>query len=53
MDRFEYKIEEGKLTADQLNELGKEGWELVSVTSTLMGGNAFYFKRKILKTFKV
>lgn len=53
MDRFEYKIEEEKLTTDQLNELGKQGWELVSVTTTLMGSAVFYFKRKTQKTFKV
>ena len=30
MGRFEYKIVEGKLSPDGLNNLGREGWELVS-----------------------
>jgi hypothetical protein len=42
---WEYQIDYN-LPRSELNERGKEGWELVGVeTAPLQGGLAFYFKR--------
>lgn len=30
-----------------MNEIGADGWELVSVTSTFENGNTYYFKREM------
>lgn len=42
--RWHYYVRKGDLTQDALNEIGKEGWELVSVTAE-HGETAYYFKR--------
>ena len=60
MKRFEYKeITEkqmnnsqkgGMLDSDMkkmLNELGKEGWEMITVTTTGSSGNKYFFKREL------
>jgi hypothetical protein len=46
MQKWEYKMIEGWLTNDQLEALGKQGWELVSTAVGVGNSNmAFYFKR--------
>jgi hypothetical protein len=60
MKKFEYKeITEkqmnnyqkgGMLDTDMkkiLNELGKEGWEMIGVTNTNYSGNCYFFKREL------
>ena len=42
--KWHYYVRRGELTQDALNEIGKEGWELVSVV-TERSESAFYFKR--------
>lgn len=45
MKKFEYKVVTKLLSReDKLNELGREGWELVAVSD---GGTDFFFKREI------
>jgi hypothetical protein len=39
---WQYKVIEGVLTEEYLNELGSEGWELVSVHGN---GPVFIFKK--------
>jgi len=42
--KWHYYVRQGALSQDALNEIGKEGWELVSVDS--YGDEpVFYFKR--------
>lgn len=45
MKKFEY-VELNDLSQEQLNEVGLEGWELISVVS-VFSGVSFYFKREI------
>jgi len=40
---WEYQVVEGQVAEDRLNELGREGWELVAVTEF-----STYLKRPIL-----
>lgn len=54
MQKWEYKVVEADRTGigseEQLNSLGKEGWELVSVTAVMMGpfvSKVFYLKRPV------
>ncbi len=42
--KWHYYTRRGDLSQDALNEIGKEGWELVSVTSE-HNEAVFYFKR--------
>lgn len=61
MKKFEYKIENFKIHGmvnliltkeheEKMNNLGKEGWELVSVNDTKNGRTVMaIFKREILK----
>ena len=42
--KWHYYVRRGELSQDALNEIGKEGWELVSVDSE-RGEPVFYFKR--------
>jgi hypothetical protein len=42
--KWHYYVQRGELTQDALNEIGKEGWELVSVDSG-RDESVFYFKR--------
>jgi hypothetical protein len=42
--KWHYYVRRGELTQDALNEIGKEGWELVSVDSG-RDESVFYFKR--------
>ncbi|WP_326646031.1 DUF4177 domain-containing protein [Streptosporangium sp. NBC_01755] len=45
MTRWEY-LARGNCSADELNELGADGWELVSAAyNSDRSGFAFYFKR--------
>ncbi len=48
MHKREYKIIEKSVSESQLNELGKDGWELVAVVlkATLIG-HVFFFKRLV------
>ena len=51
--QFEYKLlswpaENVKIIENDMNELGKSGWELVS-TNDLGNGYACFFKREIIK----
>ena len=49
IQKWEYKIK-SDLSREELNQLGGEGWELVSVTSEEYPESfqdTFYFKRKI------
>jgi hypothetical protein len=46
MQKWEYLIK-GELSSAELNELGDQGWELVTVTFNDIGSPAiFYFKRR-------
>ena len=50
MDRWEYttlaaSVLNRKKTQEQLNELGRQGWELVCVCDSVY----FYFKRKVME----
>lgn len=46
MQKWEYKLVNGWLTQDQLEDLGNEGWELVTTVVGMGNRNmAFYFKR--------
>ena len=48
MQKWEYKIVEKTISESQLNELGKDGWELVAVAiKATWIGHFFYFKRPI------
>ena len=42
--KWHYYVRHGELSQDALNEIGKEGWELVSV-ETHQSEPSFYFKR--------
>ena len=47
MQKWEYKIEEDASEA-RLNELGKDGWELVGVSiKPSLVGYRFYLKRRV------
>ena len=59
MKKFEYKKITGNLEEEDLNELGLEGWELVSHTTTQYTkygekikdcnyGHIYFFKREII-----
>jgi hypothetical protein len=43
-EKWHYYVRRGDLTQDTLNDIGKEGWELVAVTHE-HGDSTFYFKR--------
>ena len=51
MQQWEYNIVEKELNPCQLNELGKEGWELVGfyqmAESSVDGTHVFVFKRPV------
>lgn len=53
MKIFQYKILANKvfkksvITEDNLNQLGKQGWELVSVQLSESGLQTAYFKKEI------
>jgi hypothetical protein len=52
--KWEYKLlSGGHVDADTLNNLGKQGWELVAVESLSASGNwsetIYYFKRPLSK----
>lgn len=45
---WEYKVVTSRLEIDELDELGKKGWELVSITgATFPASPVAYFKRPI------
>jgi hypothetical protein len=47
MKKFEYKVEPG-LGNHSLNELGRQGWELVTIERDYKTGkHYFYFKKEI------
>lgn len=53
MKKFEYKIINSMLDGNpdseyELNEIGKEGWELCAILPEI-NTTKFYFKRKIIK----
>lgn len=51
MNKYEYKSFNSKLSNERLNELGLEGWELVTHTA-VMDSNAFgqyYVFKRIIK----
>jgi hypothetical protein len=50
--KWEYKIVDGRPTADGLNSLGAEGWELVSHTTGVNGSNTIVAHWYILKRVK-
>jgi hypothetical protein len=48
MQKWEYKIVEKSISESKLNELGKDGWELVAVVmKTSLMGHLFYFRRLV------
>ena len=48
--KWEYLVEYQGVNTTRLNDLGKEGWELVTVVrdDTTIAGKYLYFKRKKL-----
>lgn len=48
---YSHKVEipsvNGRLTV--LTEMGRNGWELITVKSIGQGGNEFYFKRQVVR----
>lgn len=50
MNKYEYKSFNCRLTNDQLNELGAEGWELISHTAVVANsfGQYYVFKRILI-----
>lgn len=47
MHKFEYRIlQASDLSEDVLNELGKEGWELVCSTLSIVYGSCLVLKRE-------
>ncbi len=49
---YEYKIIDDAVDGNpddefELNELGKEGWELCAINSSYRGSRRWYFKRRI------
>jgi hypothetical protein len=47
MDQFEYRIlQASDLSEAALNELGKEGWELVCSTQSIVYGSCLVLKRE-------
>jgi len=50
MKRFEYRTlheKNGFTTKRELDEFGKDGWELVSVCQLKYSGAKFFFKREL------
>ena len=48
MEQWEYKIIDKSISESQLNELGKDGWELVSVVlKATWIGHLFFFRRRV------
>ena len=48
MRQFEYRIlTTSDLSESALNELGKEGWELVCSTQSIMHGSCLVLKREL------
>ena len=52
-DKFEYQVKAFRdtRTADltnKLNEIGKEGWELVNIANNNIGTILYIFKRKLM-----
>jgi hypothetical protein len=48
MRQFEYRIlTTSDLSESALNELGKEGWELVCSTQSIMHGSCLILKREL------
>lgn len=45
--KWEYKAIEGTITIAELNEIGKEGWELIQVTGSLLTKVHMIFKRPL------
>jgi hypothetical protein len=51
MDKFEYmQIGKFSMSVDKLNELGAEGWELITIVAPVVTEVwIYYFKRKCLE----
>lgn len=44
MKKFKYYIEDNDLSLDNINKIGSNGWELISINN-----NGAYFKKELLK----
>ncbi len=50
MSQFEYRIlQSSDLSEAALNDLGKEGWELVCSTQSIVHGSCLVLKREKIK----
>lgn len=55
IDKFEYIYKQFSAYSmskiiNEMNELGKEGWELISILKDEIGRSRYIFKRKITET---
>ena len=55
IDKFEYIYKQFSAYSmskiiNEMNELGKEGWELISILKDEIGRSRYIFKRKIIET---
>ena len=49
MKKFEYKQETTVISMETLNEIGKEGWELIYIDTEK---KVYLFKREVITKFK-
>jgi hypothetical protein len=45
MQKWEYRIVDGRMTEEIMNQWGEQGWELIVISDEANIGRRFYFKR--------
>jgi len=45
MTKWAYRVEKGRLSLQELNDLGKAGWELIQIVLGESGTPYYHFKR--------